>query len=288
LNTVNKEFNITKGTIVWNGNPYNATVDITASYPTRAAFFDLLSETLTSSEEIISAKKLVPVNVEMKASGSLIKPAINFDLLTPNTNGNSQVNFLALQKLQKIKEDQNELNNQVFGLMVLNRFLPTSNTTDASNPFNSVYKNTLTELASIQVSKRINDAFYRITKDDKTQINLNYRLYDAATDIRNYNEWNVNVSRRFFNDRLTIDGGFVYDYGKTETTNNTNLAGDFLVEYKLTLDGRVKLKGFKKTEYDILSERNKNRTGLGLSYRREFNTFEELWNAVLKKNKRAI
>jgi hypothetical protein len=45
----------------------------------------------------------------------------------------------------------------------------------------------------------------------------------------------------------------------------------------------IKSSNIKKTEYDILSERNRNRTGLGLSYRREFNNFSDLWLALRRK-----
>ena len=288
LNAVNKDFSIRQGKIIWNGSPYDASIDLNAGYYTRAAFYDLIADMITTNEEISAAKKPVPVGVEMKLSGSLTSPEIAFDIIPVNTNNTSQLNFLALQQLQKVKDDPNELSNQIFGLIVLNKFLPMSTSTAAANgvggQFSGVYKNTLTEFASAQVSQRLNDAYYRLTKDDKTQINLNYRLYDPTADLRNFNEWNVNLSRKFFNDRLTFDGGLVYDYGKTETSNSTNFAGDFLLQYNLTPDGRVKLKGFKKTEYDILSERNRNRTGLGLSYRREFNNFSDLWLALRSKH----
>ncbi len=288
LNAVNKDFSIRQGKIVWNGSPYDASIDLNAGYYTRAAFYDLISDLITTNEEISAAKKPVPVGVEMKLSGSLTSPEIAFDITPVNTNNTSQLNFLALQQLQKVRDDPNELSNQIFGLIVLNKFLPMSSTAASAagvgGQFSGVYKNTLTEYASAQVSQRLNDAYYRLTKDDKTQINLNYRLYDPTADLRNFNEWNVNLTRRFLNDRLTFDGGLVYDYGKTETSNSTNFAGDFLLQYNLTPDGRVKLKGFKKTEYDILSERNRNRTGLGLSYRREFNNFSDLWYALLRKH----
>ena len=287
LNAVNKDFSIRQGKIVWNGSPYDASIDLNAGYYTRASFYDLISDMITSNEEITAAKKPVPVGVEMKLNGSLTSPEITFDIIPVNTNNTSQLNFLALQQLQKVRDDPNELSNQIFGLIVLNKFLPMSTSAASAagvgGQFSGVYKNTLTEFASAQVSQRLNDAYYRLTKDDKTQINLNYRLYDPTADLRNFNEWNVNLSRRFLNDRLTFDGGLVYDYGKTETSNSTNFAGDFLLQYNLTPDGRVKLKGFKKTEYDILSERNRNRTGLGLSYRREFNAFSDLWLALRRK-----
>jgi hypothetical protein len=143
--------------------------------------------------------------------------------------------------------------------------------------YSSTYKQSGTELVSSQVSRLLSNAFYRITKDDKTQFNINYRLYDQSQDARNFSQFNFNLSRRFLKDRLNIEADGLYDYGATNNSNNNGFVGNFLIEYNLTPDGRIRLKGFRKTEYDILNERNRNRTGIGLAYKREFNSLSEFF-----------
>jgi hypothetical protein len=282
LNAVNKNFIISKGSnIVWNGSPYNANLIVTAYYPTSASFYELVKDELIDNAQIVAAKKRVPVNVKMLLAGELKTPKITFDIETPSTSNSNS--FLAIQKLQRIRQIPDELNNQVYSLLVSNQFIPVQNDITGDNQFSNTYKATLSELASVQVSKQLNDAYKRLTKDDKTEIGLNYRWYDANALSRNYSEFNFNVSRRFLADRLTIFAGGIFDNGRS-TSSASNLGGDFLIEYNLTPDGRAKIKGYNKTEYDILNERNRNRTGIGLAYRKEFYGLKDLFLKPKKKN----
>ena len=67
-------------------------------------------------------------------------------------------------------------------------------------------------------------------------------------------------------------------YGAAQTTQNSNaLVGDFQLEYLLTEDGKLRMKG-----YSISNDRNLNRAsqasttqGVGIGYREEFNTWQE-------------
>ena len=64
-------------------------------------------------------EKKIPVDVYMNLTGSLLAPAIEFDIRQPkNESGNSS---FASRKLAEIRADENELNKQVFGLLMINR-----------------------------------------------------------------------------------------------------------------------------------------------------------------------
>ena len=52
------------------------------------------------------------------------------------------------------------------------------------------------------------------------------------------------------------------------TTNSAFLAGDVVIEYAVTRDRRFKVRMYQLTDATILGRRNKR--GLGLSWRREF------------------
>jgi hypothetical protein len=49
------------------------------------------------------------------------------------------------------------------------------------------------------------------------------------------------------------------------------------MEYLLTPDGRVRINAFSKTDYDAYYLYNRTRSGLGLSYVREYNVLKELF-----------
>ncbi|MEY4875304.1 MAG: hypothetical protein RL708_453 [Bacteroidota bacterium] len=274
-----KDFNINSGsTITWNGDAYNGVLDVVGTYSARTAFYELVKDLLVSDADFAAARVRVPIQVRTDLKGSLKKPDVSFDINPTNTSSTA-IDFKFLQRLQAIKADQNELNNQVFALIAMNNFIAPQNIGGFDNPlaYNSTYKQSGTELVSSQVSRLLSNAFYRITKDDKTQFNINYRLYDQSQDARNFSQFNFNLSRRFLKDRLNIEADGLYDYGATNNSNNNGFVGNFLIEYNLTPDGRIRLKGFRKTEYDILNERNRNRTGIGLAYKREFNSLSEFF-----------
>ena len=279
-----KDFNINSGsTITWNGDAYNGILDVVGTYTARTSFYELVKDLLVSDADFAAARVRVPIQVKTDLKGSLKKPDVSFDINPTNTSSTA-IDFKFLQRLQAIKSDQNELNNQVFALIAMNNFIAPQNVGGFDNPlaYNSTYKQSGTELVSSQVSRLLSNAFYRITKDDKTQFNINYRLYDQSIDARNYSQFNFNITRRFFNDRLNIEADGLYDYGATTTNNNNGFVGNFLIEYNLSPDGRIKLKGFRKTEYDVLNERNRNRTGVGLAYKREFNSLSEFFEKSKK------
>ncbi len=287
-NIFNKNFIIQPGSsITWNGSPYNALTDVTANYKLRTSVYELIKNDLltTSDENSAALRSRVPINVGLKLSGALINPDISFDISAPDAGSTTQ--FYTQRKFDQLKADPAEMNNQIFGLLVLGKFLPTAGATSATtnNPFTSGVNNTWTEFASTQVSSRLNDIYSRFTKDPNTDFNVNYRVYDESSLEKTLRGQTVtaNISRKFFNDRVNVDVGGNFDFGRTgstgdATTANNNFAGDFQINYAITPDGRFKFKGFRKTEYDILKESNRNRTGIALSYNHQFDSFKELFN----------
>ena len=59
----------------------------------------------------------------------------------------------------------------------------------------------------------------------------------------------------------------------TDEQGNNYIGGDFRVEYAITNDGQLKIKAYNRTESTILGR--SVRTGIGFSYKKEFNRSEE-------------
>lgn len=86
-------------------------------------------------------------------------------------------------------------------------------------------------------------------------------------------------SKSLFNDRLLVEGnvGYTGNQAATTTGNNSNLVGDFYAEYKLTQDGRFRLKGFNRNNLDnILNYSAPYTQGFGVFFRQEFNDMNDL------------
>jgi len=269
-NVISKKFDIEKGgTIKWTGDPYNATINLSAVYKLRTPLSPLFPYDITGAY-----KKRFPVNCKLILSNDLMKPDISFDIELPTVDESTR----QVVKDQ-IKTDQ-DMNKQVFSLLVLNSFLTETDLGSASAATSS-------ELLSSQLSNVLSKASKNV------DVGVNYRPADQIAS----KQVEVALSTQLFNDKLSIDGnvGVAGTNGATGTasettvpgTNTSNIVGDVNVEYKLSDDGKLRLKAFNKTNDNTMVISNGPYTqGAGVAYREEFNTVGELYKKFLKKLKK--
>jgi len=174
------------------------------------------------------------------------------------------------------EENIQELNKQVFSLLVLNSFMPPA----GSDPLYGragVGSTTSSELLSNQLSNMLS----KISND--FDIGFNYRPGDELSN----EEYELALSTQFFNDRLILDGNLGYSDKanvSNEAQNTNNLIGDISVEYKITKDGKLRVKAFNNSSQFSLVETNSAYTqGLGLSYKEEYDTSKEFWNNLISR-----
>ena len=258
-NVFNKRFKIKRGgTIQWSGDPYSATVSIEAVYELTASLYDL---TLEADD-----KRRVPVNCILLMNGNLMNPEITFDIVFPNIEEGADVGNL----LSATTEQQ--LNRQMFSLLVLGQFQPLEG--GGIETSGGVGANT-SELLSNQLSNWLS----QISED--FDIGVNYRPGDELTN----EELEVALSTQLFNDRLSINGS-VANNSNNEGQNSANIVGDFNLNYKITKDGRLKIKAYNHSNDTYLTTDNAPYTqGIGLSYSKEFSTFKDLFRRKNKKKK---
>lgn len=287
---ISKKFQIDKGgTIKWTGDPYEAMLDLSAVYSRKVSRFDLvsdLSDQLTDGE-IRDLKKPVPVDVYLNMSGALTNPDIDFDIRVDD-NDQSLVNVFQ-NRLRELKTNENEMNKQVFGLIVFNRFLPPTIGGNGSGNNSNLWAtgtNTMTEFLSNQASIYLSDW---LSKYDLS-VNINYRSYEFDTEsseATTRNELELELAKKL--GRVTINVGGNYDFGNTtsDVASANALAGDFSIEYDITEDGRVRVKAFQESEYDIFEQGYVNQSGVGIFFRKEFDSFKELFSNPKKKKQEA-
>ena len=272
-----KEFDIESGsTISWSGDPMAATLDVDATYPTQTTKWDLISpySEEMSSDEIKTAKQKMDVTVLLTLQGLLESPDLDFDIVLDNETGLGDV---FTREFNLIKSDPNELNKQVFALLVMNRFLPAGQGSTFASIGSSSVNSTVTEFLSSQLSSYFGEIISRF--DEGLEIDINYSRYSQTngTTDGTRNDLEVAISRRLLKDRVEVNVGGNVDFGQTGSTENNYIAGDFEVVYSITPDGRLKVNAFRKSEYDILKESNVGKTGVGVSFRTRFNNWWELW-----------
>jgi hypothetical protein len=299
-NVISKRFKIDRGSqIVWAGNPYDARLAITASYSLRASPYDLIEDIVrTSNERMQQARIRLLVLLLLNIGGSISDPEITFDIRIPDAD--PAIRTAVNSKLDFIRLDKNLFDQQVVGLLVLNKFLPVQNAgqnSDNTGSFVTGASNTVSEFVSNQLSNYLSDWLSNFVTD--LQLDVNYRTYqsgfegEGTTDFESRRELQLALSKSFLNNRVFVDVGGNFDFsgasgeGTTPVTQRgNNVAGDFEIQYALTPDGRYKLKAFSRGEYDVFTERNRNRTGVGVQYKKEFNNFKELIAPVENKSSR--
>lgn len=287
LNVVNKPFTLEKGgTINWEGDPFGATLDLTAKYDgLSVAPAGLIADFINGRPQLQSvANTRTAVDLFLEMTGNLQRPDLAFDIQMPDLDGD--IRNLVDTKLSLIRQDENELNRQVFGLIVIGQFLPSFTDLQAT----SVGFNTISELFSNQFSYLLTELFTSLAGSDGALSGIDVDInLQSNTSLNNANfgsnDLQTSLRTFFFEDRLEIGLGVSIGSDGSQGGQGTLTAGKFEVSYALSDDRRLRLKTFASTNVDI-GNRNRNRAGVGLSWRREFNSFSELFGEAKKQNRR--
>jgi hypothetical protein len=270
-NIINKRFDIAKGSVIkWSGVPYKADLNINAVYKARASL-----KPFFPSDSSSTYKRRYPVDLKLAMSDDLLSPEITFDIDIPTVDAG-----VRQQVMSYINTDA-EMNRQVFSLLILNSFVtPPQLTGGGTGPdvASAGFANT-SELLSNQLSNMLS----KISND--FDIGVNYRPGDEISK----EELGVALSTQLFDDRLSIDGNL----GVNNNNQNTNnIVGDVNVDYKITDDGKFRIKAFNKAnDNNLIYTSGPYTQGVGVLYREEFDTIGQLYKRYLgtirerKKNK---
>lgn len=287
-NLINKKFTVDKGgTLTWEGDPYNAEVNMRASYVQPSKLYNLLlayREELQNSQNRADANKTVNIEVVMDMTGSLMSPDIKFGLnLKDQLDG--RVGTLANLALRAIQQDESKLNRQVFALIALKQFLPEEGTSGGAGlNIGTTSFNTLSEMLSQQFSRYLGDLLSEVIADvdfiSSVDFQFGLTLQDDQLDnTGTSSQLNVGLDQYFLNDKLRVHIGTNVDFNNNNSaTGKSYIGGDFIVEYAISESGHLKVRAYNRSESNIFGPRI--RTGVGISYQREFETFESLFKEI--------
>lgn len=268
-----KAFKLVKGsTIVWTGDPMSANVNLTALYEVNAAPIDLLNDPTN-----MQAKTKLPIQVYLTMKDELLKPTISFRLDLPE-NERGALGGEVYSKLQRVNQDENELNKQVFALLALNRFI-------AENPFQSLAGGGggVSTLARSSVSKLLTEQLNNLASDLIQGVDINFGVNsseDYSTgSLEQKTDLEVGLSKKLLNDRLTVTVGssFGLEGPPTQNQKSTNIAGNVNVEYALSADGRYRLRAYRRNQNEGVIEGQIIETGLGFALVVDYNKFREIF-----------
>ncbi|WP_296701608.1 translocation/assembly module TamB domain-containing protein, partial [Algoriphagus sp.] len=278
-NLISKKFIIDKGSrITWNGDPMDATMDIRAIYRVETSSTELMNSQLSGSNQETKSqyKRRLPFLVYLNVKGELLKPEISFALDMPE-NERGELGGSVYSQVLQINEQEDELNKQVFSLLVLNRFFPSTGSDGSNGGAEGIARNSASQVLSSQMnalsSKLFGDSGFQVGFDIDS-----YQDYQSGSS-QNRTDLNINAQQSLFNDRLVVQVGSQVDLeGSSQNSEQANsILANISFEYMLTEDGRWRIKAFRKNQFESIIDGQLVVTGAGLIFNREFNQFFELW-----------
>lgn len=280
-NIISKEFKIRQGsTIRWNGDPMEGVLDIKAAYEQNVSLAPILQSADSSLLSLPEVRRRYPVTVLMDLKNSLAAPDIDFAIeikdypLTVSSGTISyplQGDVLAFQS--RVKTDEQELNRQVFSLLILNRL-------SEYNSFNttaggSLAGGSVSQLLSNQLSNWMSQV------DENLQIDIDLNGFQGE-DLKNIQ---LRLSYAFLEGRLRVtrEGGFT---NVQNQTNVSSVVGDWTVEYLLNQTGTLRIKVYNKNNQNSLNSAltgSSSSAGFSLVYSVSFNSLSELFSRKKKR-----
>lgn len=266
-NVINKPFFIERGGYIrWSGDPYDANINISAIYKTKAGLFDLFQDS--------TIKNIVPVDLQLRLTDKLFNPTIAFDINVQNVDPTIQ------NQIKRLINTEEEKYRQAVALLVARRFTSPSEFSDRGTVSSgNVVGTNAYELLSNQLSNWASQI--------SNQVNVNV-IYNPGDEVTT-DQLEIGFSSSLLNDRILIDvsGGTA---ATARGSNTTNIVGDFNLEFKASKDGRVRFKAFNRSNNNsLINNINSPYTqGVGVFYRQEFNSFSDLtrrFREYIKKSK---
>lgn len=282
--SVDKPFTLRPGgSLKWNNSsPFEAEIAISADYTSPSISpYELIAPLLTTELEKNNARIPTQVELAMNMSGRLLRPDITFDIRLPQMVG--QMKSYADTRINQLKLDASELNRQVFAIIVLGGFLPSGQQNFGTVDVNNAINNTLSGIISNQFANYVNSWLRDVIKNNGiisgVDLNINTQAGINLSDLNpSFNSLQVRPRINLFDNRLSIDAGFI----TSEFNNQTTVTGDLAVEWYITRDRQLRFRVYNRNVQDVQGQRN--RTGVGFSWRKDFNTWKELFAKKKKEN----
>ncbi len=264
---ISKPFMVQKGgRIAWNGNPYNAELDLIAIYKTKANPAQLLDN--------INSSRKIPIDLYTKITGGLFSSKQEFDIKIPNANSTvaSELEFIL---------NGNDLNTKMQHFSFLLAFGTFYNQENIGSSAANGLRGTASEIASSILTEVLN------SDDSKFRLGLGYTQGDNGNSedvnsLKSDDQVDVSVSTQV-SDRVLINGKVGVPVG---ANTQTNIVGEVKIEVLLNKEGTLRGTVFnRQNEVQYSSEEEGYTQGVGFSYQVNFNNLAGLAKKLgLKKN----
>ena len=245
---IQKKFKLVKdGSLLWDGNPLQAEINLEAIYDG----LNVNPSTLLDNP----INQSIPVEVKVNLTGALEKPDLDFDIRFPKIN--STLNNEIKDRLR----DRDKRQFQALSLLATGSFR-SKITLDSQDAF---------ELVSDGVTNVLNDIFS--DESNKVKLGLDLDIGKNTPEFETDSRVGVTLSTTI-SENVLINGKVGVPVGGV---SRSTVAGDFDVEVILNEDRTLSIKFFnRENSIQNFGEQIGYTQGVGLSYNIEFENLKEL------------
>ncbi|GAB4163806.1 MAG: translocation/assembly module TamB domain-containing protein [Winogradskyella sp.] len=258
---VEKRFEVEQGgSIVWEGDPMGAEINLKAIYKTTANPSVLLDNPITQR---------IPVEVDIYLTGDLEQPQPDFDLRFPN------VSSTVKSELDYRLSSKDERNNQALTLLGTGGF---------SNGIRGVnFTGTISERLSGIVNNILGG------NNENLNVGIDVELGENTPDLQTDNRFGLTLQTKI-SEKVLVNGKVGVPFGSAQ---QTTITGDVQIDWLLNEDGTLRAKVFnRENTIRNFGEEIGYTQGIGMSYSVEFDTFKELLDIIFsgknRKDKKII
>ncbi|HLV46124.1 MAG TPA: translocation/assembly module TamB domain-containing protein [Flavobacterium sp.] len=256
---IDKKLSVKKGgTIIWDGDPMNANLNLEAIYHTQA------NPGLIVESSMVNKK--IDTDVSVVVTGNLSNPEINFLIDFPNVSSTIK------SEIEYALADNDLRRTQALALLGTGNFISPKNASTAA--YGSLFES-------------MGSLFDGIFSEEggKVQVSLDYTQAERNPFAENESaRISANISTQL-SDRIVLNGKLGVPVGGEDNA----IVGDVEIQFLLNQDGSLRAQVFnRENNITYLGEGIGYTQGVGLAYEVDFNSFRELWQKIfLKAEERA-
>ncbi len=247
------------GTLIWNGDPAQGVLDITAIYRTNISLASLLGENYSK-----------PVGVEsiIRITGQMTNPQPSFDIQLPNTDEQTREQvFMNIDR-----SDEKVLIEQTASILLTNQFY-LSQGGYQNNAFQSGVTSSVMGMAFSQLSGVLSNMVKFV------DVGLNYTSGDETYG----GQMDVDLSKSFGKWDLSVNASFGGDGTTSKTSETTSVIGDVSGKYKFTEN--FQFEAFNRSNANDFTKYNISpyTQGARIIYKRDYNSLKDIFRKKRKK-----
>lgn len=260
------------GSIIWEGSPGNARLNLNAVYRARPDI-----NTLTTAKAELNAEnsQRVPVELVLNIGGTLSSIENEFFFRLPNTFESRQNSTLATQ-LNALNRNEDEKLIQATSFLLMDNFIPVSNSGTAQT--NTLSENisgsraVLNPLISNQVISPL------LSNQINSLLNSDLSSFDVDFNLNTYNQVDLGVALRLYNDKLILRR-------EGQITGRQSNIGDLGATYRINKTFSVTAFHRQDPTFGTLtsteeSQQSQDINGVGVEATFSFNRWNEFFKRI--------